>query len=85
MILHNQHTAEPTITSLYELFHQIDDKTFFVNSPCVLTKGNLLFRGEVYEIHNVCDGSAEVIYVKLLWFYLIGFSFYIIRLDVETG
>jgi len=85
MILQNQHPEDTPMIGLYELFHQVDDKTFFVNSPCVLTKGNLLIRGEVYELHNVCDGSAKVLYIKLLWVYLIGFSFYIIGVDVETG
>lgn len=85
MILQNQHPDDPTIIGLYELFHLVDDKTFFVNSPCVLTKGNLLVRGEVYEIHNVCDGGAKVRYIKLIWIYLIGYSFYLVGIDVENG
>lgn len=85
MVLQNQHPADPPKIGLYELFHLVDDKTFFINSPCVLTKGNLLIRGEVYEIHNVCDGSAKVSYIKLLWVYLIGYNFYVVGVDVETG
>ena len=85
MILQNQHPEDPPIVGLYELFHLVDYKTFFVNSPCVLTKGNLLVRGEVYELHNVCDGSAKVRYIKLIWIYLIGYNFYLIGVDVESG
>jgi len=85
MIIRNQHPEEPQILGLYELYHRIDKSTWFVNSPCVLSRGHLLKRNEVYEIHNVNNSGAEVIYVKLLWVYLIGFSFYIIGVDVETG
>jgi len=85
MILQNQHPEEQQILGLYELYHRIDKSTWFVNSPCVLSSGHLLKRNEVYEIHNVNNSGAKVIYIKLLWVYLIGFSFYIIGVDVETG
>lgn len=85
MIIQNQHPDEPQILGLYELYHRIDDSTWFVNSPCVLCTGKRLKRGEVYELHNVTNSGAKVIYIKLLWVYLIGFNFYIIGVDVETG
>lgn len=86
MIIQNQHPEDPPqILGLYELYHRVDDKTFFVNSPCILTKGNLLIRNEVYELHNIFKSGAKIRYIKLLWVYLVGFSFYVIGVDVETG
>jgi hypothetical protein len=85
MIIQNCHPEDPPINGLYELYHRIDDKTFFVNSPCILTTGNMLIRGEVYELHDVFNSGAKVRYIRLLWVYLVGFSFYIIGVDVENG
>jgi len=85
MIIQNRHPEDPPIRGLYELYHRIDDTTFFVNSPCVLTTGSLLVRNQVYELHDVYKSGAKIRYIKLLWVYLVGFSFYIIGVDVETG
>lgn len=85
MIIKNQHLEDLPIAGLYELYHRIDDNTFFVNSPCVFTEGKLLKRHEVYEIHDFKGEGINLRYVKLLWVYLKGFDFFIIGADIQTG
>lgn len=57
----------------------------FINSPCVFTEGKTLMLKEVYEIHDFTEPDVELIYVKLLWVYLKGFTFHIIGVDIRTG
>jgi hypothetical protein len=85
MIIQNQHPEDPPIAGLYELYHKVDQDTFFVNSPCVFTEGKLLKRREVYEIHDFKGEGINLRYVKLLWVYLKGFDFFIIGADIQTG
>jgi hypothetical protein len=86
MIIQTRHTQDPPISGLYELFHQVSDSTFFVNSPCVFTEDKLLKRKEVYELHDFLnDGAVKIRYIKLLWINLKGFDFYIIGVDILTG
>ena len=85
MIIQNQHLENLPISGLYELYHKIDDNTFFVNSPCVFCVGKLLKRHEVYEIHDFKGEGVSLRYIKLLWVYLKGFDFFIIGADIQTG
>jgi len=85
MITQNQHTEDQPIMGLCQLFRRVNKNTFFVNSPCVLTKGHLLIRNEVYELHYNYNNGVKVRYIKLLWVYLIGFNFYVVGVDVENG
>ncbi len=85
MIIQNQHPEDPPIIGLYELYHKVDDNTYFVNSPCVLTEKNTLKRREVYELHDLQHEGINLKYIKLLWIYLKGFEFYIIGVDIQSG
>jgi len=85
MITQNQYPEDQPITGLCELFRIINKNTFYVNSPCILTKGNLLIRNEVYELHYNYHNEVTVRFIKLLWVYLVGFHFYVIAVDVENG
>ena len=85
MIIQSQHPDDPPIIGLYELYHQVNDDTFFVNSPCVFTENKLLKRSTVYELHDFLNEGVKVRYIKLVWIYLKGFSFYIIGADIQNG
>lgn len=85
MINQNQHLDDQPIVGLCQLFRRVNENTFYVNSPCILTKGNLLIRNEVYELHYNFNGDVKVRFIKLLWVYLVGYSFYVIGVDVENG
>lgn len=85
MIIQNQNKEDPPIIGLCQLFRRVNENTFYINSPCILTKGNLLIRNEAYELHYNFNGDVKVRFIKLLWVYLIGFSFYVIGVDVENG
>jgi hypothetical protein len=85
MITQNQYPEDQPITGLCELFRRVNESTYYVLSPCILTKGNLLIRNEVYELHYNDKNDVAVRFIKLLWVYLIGLHFYVIGVDVENG
>lgn len=57
----------------------------YVNSPCVFTEDKTLEIGEVYEIHDFTEPDVKLIYIKLLWVYMKGFTFHIIGVDIQNG
>jgi hypothetical protein len=58
----------------------------FINSPCVFTESKNLKIGEIYEIHDFTEpDEVKLVYIKILWVYLRGFSFHIIGVDITNG
>lgn len=73
----------PRIT---DLFRELGDEAFFVNSECTLTKNQILVKNRIYEILDFLDeGKIRITYIKLLHAYLKGFDAYIIGIDIVTG
>lgn len=60
--------------------------TVYINSPCLFTENKTLEIGEIYEIHDFTEpNEIKLVYIKLLWVYLRGFSFHIIGVDITNG
>ncbi len=59
--------------------------TVYINSPCLFTENSTLEIGEIYEIHDFTEPDVKLVYIKLLWVYMKGFTFHIIGVDITNG
>lgn len=81
----NDLTIKPLRTGKSKLFYQVGE-SYFVQSPSVFTKNNLLRINEVYDLLDLLeDGKLHLTHIKLLSVYLKGYVFYIFGIDIDSG
>ena len=85
MIMTNLDFEKPPVIGLFELYHQIDAVTYYINSNCILTKDKKLKRFMTYELHDSLSEGVKTTSIKILWIYLKGYNFYIIASNNENG
>ncbi|HKJ80961.1 MAG TPA: hypothetical protein VJ954_02975 [Ignavibacteriaceae bacterium] len=68
-----------------DLFRELGDDAFFVNSDCVITKNQILVKNRVYEILDFLDNyKIRINHIKLLHAYLKGFDAFIVGIDIVS-
>lgn len=73
-------------THITDLFRELGDEAFFINSDCVFTKNKILVKNRVYEVLDFLDnGGISLFHIKLLHAYLKGFDAVIVGIDIVSG
>lgn len=81
----NNHLKK-TPPRIADLFRELGDEAFFINSECVITKNQILVKNRVYQILDFLDNyEIRINYIKLLHAYLKGFDAYVVGIDIVTG
>ena len=69
-----------------DLFRELGDEAFLINSDCIFTKNKILVKNRIYQILDLLDnGAFNLFHIKLLHAYLKGFDVFIVGIDIVTG
>ena len=73
-------------TRITDLFKELGDEAFFINSVCIYTKNQIIVKNRSYELFDLLDnGGMRFCYFKFLHAYLKGFDVVIAGVDIVTG
>jgi len=81
-----QNTQKKPPTRITDLFQELGDEAFLINSICVYTNNQIIVKNRIYELFDLLDnGGMRFCYLKLLHAYLKGFDVVIVGIDIVTG
>ena len=69
-----------------DLFLELGDDAFFINSDCVFSKNRIIVKNRIYLILDLLDnGGFRLNHIKFMHAYLKGFDAFIVGIDIVKG
>ena len=69
-----------------DLFRELGDDAYFVNSDCINTKNHILVKNRIYQILKILDNAEnQLTYIKFKDAYTKGYEVYIVGIEIVSG